>query len=136
VKKQAFTILELLIALTLFIFGMLSLLQIFPANRKLLTQTSQTTQATFLAQEQLEVLKDDAFSSITPGTYLARAVVTADTTSPFNQFEREVVVDYINPTTFATSGSATAVKRITATIYWSENGVSRSYSLSTYATQD
>lgn len=135
-KRQAFTFLELLIALTLFIFGMVSLLQIFPANRKLLNQTSQTTQATFLAQEQLEVLKDDSFASLTVGTYLVRAVVSSDTTSPFNAYEREVVVAFVNPSTYATSVGATSLKRITATIYWTEGTVARNFSLSTYASQN
>lgn len=135
-RKQAFTFLELLIALTLFVFGMVSLLQIFPANRKLLTQTSQTTQAAFLAQQQLEVLKDQEFSSLTTGTYLPRAVVTSDTGSPYNQFEREVIIAHINPTTYAVSGTSTGLKRVTVTIYWTEGSIARTYPLSTYAIQE
>ncbi|CAN5125632.1 hypothetical protein BH11PAT4_BH11PAT4_0810 [soil metagenome] len=135
-KLRAFTFLELLIALTLFIFGMVSLLQIFPANRKLLKQTAGTTQATFLAQEQLEKLKDDSYASLTVGTYLPRAVVTSDTTSPFNAYEREVVVSYINPTTYATSGTNLGLKKIVVTMYWTEGTVSRNFSLSTYASQN
>lgn len=134
-KRRGFTFLELLIALTLFIFGMVSLLQIFPANRKLLKQTASTTQATFLAQEQLELLKDDAYASLTTGTYIARGVVSSDTSSPFNAYEREVVVSYVNPSTFASSGSDMGIKKIVVTIYWTEGSVSRTYSLSTYASQ-
>lgn len=131
-KRGGFTFLELLIALTLFTVGMLSVLQIFPANRRLLNQTTLSTQAVFLAQEQLETVRTVAYEDISTGTYLARAAVTSDTASPFAGFEREVTVAYLDANR-AVSGTDIGLKKITVTIYWPDRTLSRSYSASTYA---
>lgn len=130
-RRAAFTLLELLVALTLFVFGIVTVIQVFPANRRLLTQTSQTTQAAFLAQEQLESLQGVAYSSLTVGTYAARATVNSNTSSPFNKFERQIDVVLLD-TNRATTATDVGLKKATVTMYWTERNVSRTYTISTY----
>jgi prepilin-type N-terminal cleavage/methylation domain-containing protein len=130
-RKQGFTFIELLVALSLFLIGMISVLQIFPANRKLLNQTTHATQASFLAQQEIETIRTVPYTSLTIGTYLARSAVTTDNTSPFAMFDQQVVVEYLD-TNRAVSQTDQGLKRVTVTVYWTERTFSQQYSLSTY----
>ncbi len=53
-RAQGFTLLEVLIAAMLFTAGMLSLLHIFPVNRRFLIQSANTTQAAFWHRNKLK----------------------------------------------------------------------------------
>lgn len=134
-RKRGFTILELMVALVLFSVGMLSVVQVFPANRKLLTQTANMTQATLLAQEQLEIVLTEPYADLTTGTYAARAAVSSDTSSPFSLYDRRIDVAYINPANRQVGTSDQGMKRVTVTIYWTERSVERTFTLSTYVTR-
>lgn len=130
-KKTGFTLIELLLALTVFSVGMLSVVQVFPANRKLLSQTTQYTQASFLAQEQLEQTIAVPYAQLTVGTYAARAVVSTDTTSPFSQYERDIIVTLLDGNRQPTNTDV-GLKQVTVTIYWVQGSTNRQLSLKTY----
>src|ERR1044072_6566198 len=130
-RRPDFTFLELLIAVSLFTVGMVSVLQIFPVNRRLLTQSTQTTQASFLAQEQIEKVRNVAYADLTTGSYEPRAAVSADSTSPLAQYERETEVSLLDTNT-AVTATDVGLKKIVVTVYWTERNISRQYSLSTY----
>lgn len=134
-RKKGFTFIELLVALSLFAVGMLSVLQIFPINRRYLKQSAMTTQAAFLAQEELEILQADSYSSLVVGTspyHEPRHAMSMDPDNPYAQFERQTEVVLINPQDYQVSGTDLGMKKVTATIYWQEDRISRQYSLSTY----
>ena len=131
---RAFTLLELLVALSVFLFGMVTILQIFPANRRLLTQTGETTQAAFLAQEQLELLRSVSYATLTVGTYAAKAAITSTVNSPFAGYSRDIVVQLLDTNRNVTNVDV-GLKKVTTTIYWTDHSVNRTYSLSTYVTQ-
>lgn len=57
--RRGFTFVEVLLALVLFLVGMLSALQVIPANRDQLAQSAERTQAVFLAQEAMETILGD-----------------------------------------------------------------------------
>jgi len=130
-KVRAFTFVELLIALSLFSVGMLSILQVFPANRRLLAQSSYQSQASFLAEEQMETLRSLPYSSLTTGTYEAKATVPNSTGTQYSLFQRSTTIDYIDGS-YSVSATDTGLKRLTVTVYWSEGNVNRTYVLTTY----
>ncbi len=130
-QGQGFTFLELLVALTLFLVGMVTVLQIFPLNRRLLNQTSQTTNAVFLAQEEIEKVRSNDYTSLPVGTYLARTAVTTDTASPLKIFDKQIVVVQVD-TNRATTNTDTGIRRVDVTIFWTETSVQRQYKVSTY----
>ncbi len=130
-RRRGFTFLELLVALTLFLVGMVSVLQIFPLNRRLLNQTSQTTQAVFLAQEEIEKVRSNDYTALPAGTYAARTAVTSDTTSPLSIFDKQVVIVQVD-TNRATTVTDTGIRRVDVTIFWTETSVERQYRVSTY----
>lgn len=134
-KRPAFTFLELLIALSLFAVGMVSILQIVPANRKFITQSSMTTQATFLAEDQMEAIHGVAYSALTvlPTYYEPSATVSG---TQFAAFTRKTEVVYVSPGSSWTipvdQTTDTGLKKVKVTVSWAENGITRNYVLSTY----
>jgi Tfp pilus assembly protein PilV len=135
-KRPAFTFLELLVSLTLFVVGMLSVLQIFPVNRRFLQQSAQNTQATFLAQEEVENIRSLTYDTITTGTFEASHALGSGTSDPLNQFTRQTVVTLVSPestpTAYATSATDLGMKRVDVTVSWKERTIARTYVLSTY----
>ena len=136
---KAFTLLEILIAMTLFSVGMVSVLHIFPVNRKYLKQSSQTTQASFFAEAEIEAVHSTPYASLTVyPTYFepAENLGSGISTDQANAFTRSTVVSYVDsnnnwlPPTPATTD--TGLKKATVTVSWSENSVTRQFVLSTY----
>ena len=130
-KRPAFTFLELLVALSLFSVGMLSLLKIFSVNRRYLAQSAAYTSAVFLAQEELEGVHAVSYAWLTvmPTYYEPQETVPG---AAYVGFLRKTAVTYIT-SAGATSATDTGLKKIEVTVSWTENGVSRSLILATYA---
>lgn len=131
-KRRGFTFLELLVALSLFTVGMLSILQIFPANRRLLAQNAANTQAVFLAQEQLELARATPYANLTVGTYAPRAAIT--TAAGISGYDRQIVVTYLD-SNYATSNTDQGLKRVDVTVYWTDRTINRQYTVSSYVTR-
>lgn len=131
-SKPGFTFLELLIALSLFSIGMISVLQVFPVNRRLLAQTAFTSQATFLAQEKMEVLRSTPYDDLIVGA--VAEVVDEGGTSPLSIFTVSSQVNYLDAN-YAVSMVDAGLKRIVVTVTWTEHAVSRQYQMSTYVTR-
>ena len=125
-----------MVALSLFVVGMLSILQIFPLNRRYLAQSANTTQAVFLAQEELEQVRSQPYANLTIGTYEARHAASSTAGDPLGQFQRQTTVSLINGAHAAVSPQTAVndfgLKQVDVTIYWIERTVPRSYTLSTY----
>lgn len=130
-RRLGFTLIELLIAITLFSVGMLSILQIFPINRRYLNQSAQMTQAVFLAQEKIESIRGTAYSDLTIGDYEPKASVGTDGNDPLRIFQRRTVISLVD-SNHANTNTDIGLKRIDTTVYWEENNLERSYTLSTY----
>jgi len=136
-RRRGFTFVELLVALSLFMIGMVSILLIFPLNRRFLLQSSNATQAVTLAQEEIEQVCAVDYSDLTIGTYEANESMGTSSTDPLSQYTRTTTVTIVDSSQNAIATQDTAhdvgIKRIDATVYWNEHGVSRQYTLSTYA---
>ncbi|HSI20605.1 MAG TPA: prepilin-type N-terminal cleavage/methylation domain-containing protein [Verrucomicrobiae bacterium] len=130
--RKGFTFIELILAIVLFSFGIVSVIQIFPVNRRLITQSSMQTQASYLAQEQMEKVRAVAYADLDAGTYEARAALPAGAGTFATQFERGTVVTLIDGNRAAT-GIDVGLKKVVVTVYWTENNVNRTYVLSSYA---
>lgn len=130
-KKPAFTFLELLVAITLFGVGMLSLVEVIPVNRKFITQSSQTTQAAFLAQEKMEEMRSLTYDSLPAGTFESKGVVNNTGGNTFQAFQRQTIITNID-NSWATTGSETGLRKVVVTVFWDEGNGERQYSLSSF----
>jgi prepilin-type N-terminal cleavage/methylation domain-containing protein len=129
-KKKGFTLVELVVAIMLFSYGIISVMQVFPINRKLLLQSSLQTQASFLAQEQIENVAAQSYASLTTGYYEPQAALTGDGTF-VTQFQRSTVISLIDGT-YASSGTDVGLKKVVVTVYWTDGNINRTYALTTY----
>lgn len=133
-RKSGFTFLEVLVALSLFAVGMISVLAIFPVNRRFLLQSANTTQAVELAQEKLEQVRALTYNDLTVGAYEAAAPVTADTTNPLSQYTRQTTVTLLDGNR-QTTNTDQGLKKVDVQVSWKEHGANRQYTLSTYVAQ-
>lgn len=131
-KRKGFTIIELALAIVLFSFGVISVMQIFPVNRRLLTQSSMQTMAANLAQEQIENVRNLSYASLTTGSYEPKAYLTGSTGDPVTQFQRSTDISLID-SNYNSTATDVGLKKIVVTVYWSEGSVNRTYAITTYA---
>jgi Tfp pilus assembly protein PilV len=129
----AFTLVEVLVALTLFIVALLGVLQLLPITQRYLQQSAFSTQASFLAQQQLENIRNTTYASLTVGAspaYEPLAPVSAVAGDPNSRFLRTTVIEYVDPAaSYATTNTDTRMKRVTITLTWPEGRRTASYVL-------
>lgn len=131
-KIKAFSLIEVLVAMTVFAIGILSVVQIVPMHRKLARNSEKATVATFLAQEIIEEIFSLAYSDIAVGDFEARSPV--EPSGDFAQFERRTEVEYTDGD-FNQSANDVGLKKITATVYWNEGSQEKSESVITVISQ-
>ncbi|MBU6389369.1 hypothetical protein KGQ71_02530 [Patescibacteria group bacterium] len=136
VGRPGFTYLELLIAISLFTVGMLSVLEIFPVNRRYLNQSADYTQAAYLAQEEMETIRGVSYASLTSGTYEPLHAVGSGPTDPLGQYQRQTTVTFIDSqNNWQNSATDTGLKRVDVTVIWSDRSIHYSYLLTSYVYQ-
>lgn len=130
-KRRGFTIIELALAIFLFSFGVVSVLQIFPVNRRILAQSTLQSQASFLAQEQIEAIRSEDYADLTVGSYEARHTLPGTIGAFATQFDRETTVSYLN-SNYAVIGTDQGLKKVVVTVYWTERTINQTYTLTTF----
>ncbi len=135
-RKSGFTLIEVLVALTLFTFGMVTVMQLLPLNKRYIKQSAMVTQATFLAQEKLELVRSVSYASLSVGTdpyYEPTTAMGISSTDPLREFSRQTEVSYVDPAnSFTNSSTDTGIKKVIVRVSWNERSIPRTYSLSTF----
>jgi len=131
-RTPGFTFVELLVALSLFSIGMISVVQIFPINRRLLNQSTYQTQAVFLAQQEMETIRSLDYTDLTTGTFEPKETIPQSSGTVFSQFQRSTTVTLIDGT-YATTNTDVGLKKVAVTVYWTEGSVNRQYTLMSFA---
>jgi len=116
-KQLGFTLIEVLVAMTVLSVGILSLVRVFPFALQISKFAAQKTVAVNLAQAKIEEMFYLDYDNITVGTVETRHRLSADVENPFYKFERETSAEHID-SNLNTSVSETGLKKITTTIYW------------------
>lgn len=122
-KKNGFTLLEILIALILFTVGVVAITGLFASGMFSGSDAENTTIAMNLAQRKMEEIKNLAFASIADE---AKADV-----SGFSGFQREVAV-----TAPLVDPDMSDLKHVTVTAYWTLKGDEISVPLETYISKN
>ncbi|GAH03867.1 unnamed protein product [marine sediment metagenome] len=116
--KLGFTLVEVLVALSVFIVAVVVIIQLFPVGLKSSRASKNETTAINLAQAGLESAKGTAYDYVISEF---RTRVSLDPTSPFYNFEREPIVQFVD-TNLDTSEVDLGLKKITVTVFWQESG--------------
>ena len=112
--RKGFTLLEVLLAILLFVSAFAVLAEAISAGLSAGGDNENSLIAANLASEKMEILKNTSYASIANET---KAVV-----SGFASFQREVVV----------TTPVSNLKQTTVTVYWNHKSAEISYSLVTY----
>lgn len=136
--KAGFTLVEVLISLTVFSVGIMGV-YVIGSQAKILSRTSGVrTKAALLAQEGLELAVAEGYTALpTDAPYLDEASLS-DIGPTFAPFSRTVTAQYVDAN-MNVVGTDTGMKVITATVQWTReapdpNGLSREFKVSTIIT--
>jgi len=127
---QAFTLVEAMVALTIFLIGFLAVLQFLPLGSKLAIIARHDTEAAFLAQGKMEEYIAKSYNALETGIVEARAPATADTTSQLHYFEIQTEIHHIDGD-FNEVSEDEGMKKIEVTVYWHEGLTEKQKSLVT-----
>jgi len=129
-NKRGFTLIEAIIALTIFVIGILAVVQFLPMSTKLATRARLKSQAIFLTQGKMEEYLAKSYLELTTGVVEIRAPQVSDTTSQLYYFETEVEIDYVDENLVGVSEDQ-GMKKIEVTTHWTERGTERQEKLVT-----
>lgn len=117
-KKQGFTLPEAIIAAAVLGIAVVIIMQAFPAGLKTSSLSRKTTVAVNLAQSSIEGTTSQSFDDISS---VVKQRVSNDPGSPFYDFYKQIDVTFVDSSLNDTVDD-TGLKKIIATISWSEQG--------------
>ncbi len=114
--SAGFTLIEILVTLTILTLGVLALARMMPEGSKVMSRSRNSTTATAVAAQKIEDLKaaDWYSASLAAGTY-------TDQSGPFTR-----------TWTIADDSPMTGLKKLTVTATWTVQGGTRSSVVTTY----
>lgn len=118
-SRAAFTLLELMLAVTFFAIAFISLMEVYNTGMVADLYLDRSAIAVNLAQEKMEGLKRGSYAALAPGTTSEASV------SEFPFFSRTTQIDLI-------TGAAAAYKVATVTVFWTMRGARQNYTLTTF----
>lgn len=118
-NKQGFTLVEVVVAISILVVGILAIIQLFPIGMTANRISRQTTQANNLAQEKMEEIISFHYDDLTTGIIENRAKVDTDPQNQFYAYERQVEANLVDKN-LAISQTDIGLKKITVTVWWKE----------------
>lgn len=128
-RLKGFSLIEVLVALTIFGFCTLAVVGYFVYAEKANRISKDTTTATNLGQALLDQSLDIPYNDLTVQSG-AKTNYSSDTSNPFYRFSKKTDISLIN-SNLEPSGSDVGLKKIDIYIYWQEGSSERNIQLST-----
>lgn len=125
-RKDGFSLLELIIAIGVLAIGLVGVLQIFPVGLRASQRSGMVTKAAFLAQNKIEEVKMAGFDAITA---LPPKIPLAGRDE---DFEWEISIDKVDLDGLENNDN---IRKIIVTVNWIERSKTRSKDFITYVTQ-
>jgi len=116
--NAGFTLIETLIAISILMIAVLSIIQLFPLGLKASLQAKNVTVATNLAQAKLEEIISDNYDDLTVGTTTEPSLSAID--SDFSNFTRVTVINYVNGD-LVIVGQDFGLKKVEVFVGWSDS---------------
>jgi len=114
-----FTLIEVVVALAIFLIGALAILQFLPLGLKLAMASRFQTQAAFLAQGKMEEYLAAPYDALETGVVEERQAIVSDTASQLHNFEVQVEIHHVDGDLNEVLEDE-GMKRIEITVYWPE----------------
>jgi Tfp pilus assembly protein PilV len=125
--KKGFTLAEAIIAAAVLTIGVVAIIQVFPTSIKTSSTSRKTTEAINLAQAAIERTISNEFGNIIS---IAPQRVSNDPQNPFYDFYQQIDVVFVDQN-LNISQNDTGLKKITATISWTEQGSQKNVTVPT-----
>ncbi|MFH0854523.1 MAG: hypothetical protein V1891_03450 [bacterium] len=119
-SKNAFSIIEILIALTFLSVGIFTIAKMFPFGMQISHYSEEQTLASTFAQDKMEELISCGYEGIATGTIEEKHETQSGSFGDKYNFFRETNVVYVDGNISA-SESDTGMKKIEITIFWNTN---------------
>jgi len=130
--KKGFTIIEVIVALTVFTIGVLGIEAYFATSSRLTTAASRISTASNLAQGIIDNEAASAYDALIPGTG-AKVRVSTDPASPFYNYQQQIIISLIDNNLNA-SATDIGLKKINVKVFWQEGGAEKNVEMSTIQT--
>ncbi len=133
--RQGFTLLEVIVAMAVFVTGMLAIVTL-ASNSNLVSKTSAVkTKAALLAQEGIETAVAEGYLALEEGELFMDEADLSYIGSSFSPYSRTVQIEYVD-SDMNVVGSDLGMKLITSTVAWDDtapdpNNLEKSYSIKT-----
>ena len=127
-RKNGFTVVEVIAAITIFALAMIAVLEVMPKAIQTSREAKETSVATDLAQEKIEEYLAQSYDDIDTGTVEPRAAVDTDPASQFHTYNRTVVVNLLDANMNNTNTDV-GLKKISVTVDWISIGKQESVNL-------
>lgn len=129
--KKAFTLVEILLAVFILEIGLLGVAGFYAKSLNISRSARNETTAANLAAGLLDEQSANNYSNLAVGEGTKTAYST-EINNPFSNFSKKVDIAYINTSLVASYAEPdTNMKKITATVYWQENGAERNFQMAT-----
>lgn len=116
-NNHGISIIEVMVAITIFSIGLLTIITAFPLALKISNQSSQTTVAINLAQAKIEEIFYLDYENVPLGTIEVKHRLANENNNPFYYYQRETLSSYVD-NDLNESANETGIKKITSTVYW------------------
>lgn len=129
--KKAFTLVEIMLAVFILEIGLLGVAGFYAKSLNISRTARNETTAANLAAGLLDEQSANNYSNLAVGEGTKTAYST-EINNPFSNFSKKVDIAYINTSLVASYAEPdTNMKKITATVYWQENGAERNFQIAT-----
>lgn len=106
-----YTLVEIAVAIALLSLTLLAISELFARSLAATHRAENLTKAVSLAQAQIETMLSQEYEVLTVGTFEQRNNV-------FEVFDRETLVDFIDPSTLTPQQTETGLKRIIVNVFY------------------
>ena len=133
--KKGFTLLEVIVAMAVFVTGMLSIVTL-ASKSNLVGQTSAVkTKGALLAQEGIEAAVAEGYTSLSVETPFLDEADLSFLGASYSPYSRIVKVSYVDEN-MTVVGTDNGLKLVTATVFWDDtapdpNNLEKSYTINT-----
>lgn len=118
-NQNGFSIMEVMVAFVIILVVFIGLVGSFPFGMAINKSAENSTVASYLAQEEMENLISQGYQDVGIGTVEARARLSNISTDYLYNFEREVIVTYVDEN-LNNSVLETELKKIITTVYYTD----------------
>jgi len=116
-NQRGISLIEVMVSMAIITVAFFSIINIFPFSLNNSKSAQNITSASYLAQAGMEYTISKTYENLTVGNFETRAHLATSTDSFFYQFEREIIVNYIDEN-LVNSVVDTGLKKVEVNVYW------------------